>query len=138
MRLPVRRRISGLKFNITPLIDVVFLLIIFFLVASHFVRNERVEAVELPQASQGESEEEAPRRLVVTITADGKMHVAGRVVEQPQLEQMILAAALEPDAAEFELRIRSDRDVPYETVEPILLVAARAGVSRVRFAVLPQ
>ncbi|MBM4074764.1 MAG: biopolymer transporter ExbD, partial [Planctomycetes bacterium] len=45
MRLPSTQIQRGLTFNITPLIDVVFLLIIFFLVASHFIRNETLEPV---------------------------------------------------------------------------------------------
>ena len=67
MRIPVRRT-SQLRFNITPLIDIVFLLIIFFLVASHFVRSELQEPIELPAAREGESEpNEIARRLVITI-----------------------------------------------------------------------
>ena len=72
MRVPTQRERSGLRVNITPLIDVVFLLIIFFLVASHFIRSETREPVNLPEATQGEDEEsENPRRLVVTVNREG-------------------------------------------------------------------
>ena len=58
MKIPTRTQDRGFAFNITPLIDVVFLLIIFFLVASHFIRNENVERIELPLASQGKDDDE--------------------------------------------------------------------------------
>ena len=137
MKIPTSNRARGLRFNITPLIDIVFQLIIFFLVASHFVRNENLEVVELPEATQRESDEaESPHRLVVTITANRAMHVAGNAVDLTAVEQMI-AAGLEASPQRFEVRLRGDRSVPYELVEPILLACARAGVRDVKFAVVP-
>jgi len=49
MKIPGRVRGAGLKFNLTPMIDVVFNLIIFFLVASHYSRSEAVVDLELPR-----------------------------------------------------------------------------------------
>ena len=65
MKVPTRTQDRGFAFNITPLIDVVFLLIIFFLVASHFIRHENVERIELPLASKAEEDEESATRMVV-------------------------------------------------------------------------
>lgn len=137
MKIPTRQRSRGLKFNITPLIDIVFLLIIFFLAASHFVRSESAEAVELPAATQKEDRDESPKRLVITITADQQMHVAGHVVELPGVERMISAGADE-DADQFEVHIRGDRSVPYKLVEPIMLACARSGVTKFKFAVIVE
>lgn len=138
MRIPTRNYHQTLRFNLTPLIDIVFLLIIFFLVASHFVRNENVEAVELPSATQHKTDvDESPRRLVVTITADRQMHVAGKPVDLLAVEQMIVAGH-EADSNRFEVRIRGDRSVPYELVKPIMTACARAGVTDVKFAVMAE
>ena len=73
MKIPTRSGERGFAFNITPLIDVVFLLIIFFLVASHFIRNENVERVKLPLASQGKDDEEPASRLVITVIPSGDL-----------------------------------------------------------------
>lgn len=141
MRLPSRGRGGGLKFNITPMIDVVFNLIIFFLAASHLARSEVVEQVDLPEAGTSQPEQsELQRRLILTITPDEKIHVSGNEYKLPQIEQLIVAERGE-DAAkgrDFEVRIRTDRRVPYRTIEPLLLACARAGVSKVKFAVLPK
>lgn len=139
MRLPSPRRDGGLKFNLTPMIDVVFNLIIFFLAASHLARSEIVADVELPEAATGGPEEsELNRRLIVTILADGSFDVGGTELAMPQVEQLIVAGyEAQTKNREFEVRIRTDRHVPYARIEPLLLTCARAGVTRIRFAVLP-
>jgi biopolymer transport protein ExbD len=134
MRVPRRERQSGARFNITPLIDVVFLLVIFFLVATHFAHQEEVEAVELPTAGNVAGGPEVPRRLTVTVRADGTMSVKGRVVDALEVEHLILADTTER-SADYEVRIRADQQAPYERVEPILLACLRAGVTKIGFAV---
>ena len=140
VKVPTRKREHGLQFNVTPLIDVVFLLIIFFLVASHFVHAENKESVDLPKATQADDQaDDSPNRLVVTVTADRQLHVGGRVVGFDELEQMIFAGGASDNGEErnrFEVSIRGDRTVPYSVIEPIILACARAGVTRVKFSVL--
>lgn len=140
MRIPVRQRGSGLKFNLTPMIDVVFNLIIFFLAASHIARSEIAADVELPRASSGGPEKaDLRRRLIVTILPDGTMNIGGRELILPQVEQLIAEGSVEREGTdEFEVRIRTDRRVPYRYIEPLLLACARAGVTNVKFNVLPE
>jgi biopolymer transport protein ExbD len=138
MRLPSQNVQRGLQFNITPLIDVVFLLIIFFLVASHFIRNERVEEVELPDATTGREEDEIASRILITIATDRQLILAGHAATLDEIERRLQLAAEEYGAGATELRIRADRSVPYSIVEPLLLAAARSGIGKVRFAVLPK
>ena len=138
MKVPSRQRERGLQFNITPLIDIIFLLIIFFLAATHFVRSETLEAVELPVAVEGEFDaDEQLKRLVVTITADHKLHVNAGEVTFAAVEQMVLNG-IEKNGQTFEVRIRADRSVPFRVIEPIMLACARAGVARFKFAVLQK
>jgi biopolymer transport protein ExbD len=138
MKTPGAPRRRSIGFNMTSLIDIVFLLIIFFLVASHIARSEAVEAVNLPEASEVQSETgRTPQRLVVTVMADRSMYVASREVTLPQLEQTILAASKE-SARGFELNIRADRNATYAEVEPLLLTCARLGVTQVGFNVLQK
>jgi biopolymer transport protein ExbD len=136
MRIPTRTQDRGFAFNITPLIDVVFLLIIFFLVASHFIRNENVERIELPLASQGKDDEDSPSRLVVTVMPSGELMHGMTAIPQEEFEQLLRFLILKHGVAATELRIRADRSVIFSKVEPLLLTAARQGVTRVRFSVL--
>ena len=138
MRVPTRPRQPGIRFNITPLIDIVFLLIVFFLAATHLTQNEKLEAVELPEASQNESEpDEAPRRMIITITLDDKMHLRGSEITPEELEAQLLSLD-ESKRHEMEIRIRGDRRIPYRIVEPVLISCARAGISNVKFLVLNE
>ena len=91
MRLPdASLRRTPLKFNITPMIDVVFLLIIFFLVASYFIRSEQSRQVTLPVASKGQPDDiSSPHRLTITIEPDGQLSVAGTQMSENQILKLI-------------------------------------------------
>lgn len=134
MKVPRRERQSGARFNITPLIDVVFLLVIFFLVATHFAHQEHVEAVELPRAENVGDEPELPRRLTVSIIADGQMYVKGRAVDAIEIEHLIREDT-KVQSADYEVRIRGDQRVTFDRVELILLACLRAGVTKIGVAV---
>lgn len=137
MRPPLRARQHGLKVNLTPLIDIVFLLIIFFLAASHLAQSETAQAVELPEASPQEDEEQLPKRMVITITSTEQLFVAGNEISLPQLEALILRAKEDAGDEPIEVQIRSDRQVPYRVVEPVLLACVQAGITKVNFAIHP-
>lgn len=138
MKIPTRARQQGIRFNITPLIDIVFLLIVFFLAATHLTQNEKLEAVELPLASQHESEpEEAPRRMIITITLDKKLHLRGKEISAEELDAQLLSID-DTKRKETEIRIRGDQRIPYQIVERVLISCARAGISNVQFAVLNE
>ncbi|QDT31620.1 ExbD/TolR family protein [Thalassoglobus polymorphus] len=134
MRLPVRSRKHGLKVDITPLIDVVFLLVIFFLVASHFAKSEPTEVVELPTATQS-TDDENPRRLIVTVNSAGEYYVNAEQVQMGQIEEMIQDGA-EGDPETYAVRIRGDRTTPYSAIEPIMLICPKYGVTKFGFHVI--
>ncbi len=140
MRVPINFSRAGASFNMTPMIDVVFLLIIFFLVSSHLARQEVQLEMDLPDAGTGEpTGDDQTRRVVVNVLPDaeptGRIMVAGRRMQPDELTRLIDYESRRADR-QLEVRIRSDRTVPYGAVEPILLACARAGVWRVTFAVV--
>jgi len=139
VKIPSASRGGGLKFNLTPMIDVVFNLIIFFLAASHFARSEVAEDVDLPLAGGAESErDDASLRVTVTLLADGRLLIGSREGALPQLETVLSQGVATHGATAVQVRIRTDRTVPYGRVEPLLLTCARQGVTKVRFAVIPE
>jgi biopolymer transport protein ExbD len=127
MAVQIKKGTALAALNITPMIDVVFLLIIFFLVASHFVRSEHAEAVDLAEATQEEDQNPLALPLVVTIQADRSMTVRSEPVDHPQIDQLILAGKIE-QGERFEVHVRADKTVPFEVIEPVMLACARAGV----------
>ncbi|APZ93833.1 ExbD/TolR family protein [Fuerstiella marisgermanici] len=139
MRLPTHlSQRTPLRFNITPLIDVVFLLIIFFLVASHFVRSEQAEAVALPTATAGEADDQqALHRLTVTINKDGSLFIAGEPADEASVQQRIkdLHAAAVAANIEPELRLRLHREGRYGQTRKLIEFAASQDIRSVKFAV---
>ena len=140
MRPPVRQRGGGLRLNLTPLIDVIFNLIIFFLAASHFARNEPATAVELPTATRGDRGDDTPRRLTITVVPGENETpaylVAGKAEPVAAVEALLLAAKNEAGDQPFEARFRADHRVPFGAIEPLLVACAKAGVRDVKFAVI--
>ena len=142
MRVPANYSRGAVDFNMTPMIDVVFLLIIFFLVSSHFAQQEVQADLELPTAGSGRNpEEDEARRVVVNVLSQQRpgeqMMVAGRIVDERELTRLIAAENNQSKQADrtLEVRIRSDRRAPYRIVEPIMVACAEAGVWKVTFAV---
>ncbi len=136
MRLPNHASSSPVSFNMTPMIDVVFLLIIFFLLSSHLARRESHVELSLPAAISGEDawDEKTPR-CTLNVLADGTILLAGRVTGHAELDRRLrnFQAELGPRA---EVRIRADRRAAYQYVSPILSAAARVGIRSVTFSVI--
>ena len=134
MRVPNLLRQGSVGFNMTPMIDVVFLLIIFFLVSSHLAKQEARLDLPLPEAETGQlSNDEAPR-VIVNVLAGGELRLAGRRIEPGQLASR-LQTRREEAGDQLELTIRGDRDVPYQYVQPIMLAATTAGIWNVTVSV---
>ena len=135
MRVPSNLRSGTLGFNMTPMIDVVFLLIIFFLVSSHLAKQEVQMPLPLPLAQSGNKsiEEDVPR-LTINVLADGTLLLSGRHIQHTELVAR-LTDRLREEGPGLQVRIRGDRNAPYQFVEPIMLACARAGIWDVSFSV---
>jgi biopolymer transport protein ExbD len=121
----------------TPMIDVVFNLIIFFLLSSHLARQEVQLRLDLPAAATGNrpGQTSGPRRVVLQILPNGEVTLGGRAVAAARLTTA-LADEQARSPGEIEVRIRADRRVPYRHVEPILRSCAGLGIWNVTFAVV--
>lgn len=77
MAVQIKKGMSTSSLSMTPLIDVVFLLLIFFLVATRFEQEERDMEVKLPQASEAEPTIFPGREVFVTVTPNGQYFIDG-------------------------------------------------------------
>jgi|SRR6056297_400254 len=134
MRIPRLGAGGGLATNMTPMIDVVFLLIIFFLVSSHLARQETQVPLELPSAATFREETDWEHRLTINVLADGRWMIAGTEMTEAGLRGRLRAhQARHGEAAP--VRIRTDETVPYQRVEPLLRISASEGLWNAAFAV---
>ena len=120
--------------NMTPMIDVVFLLLIFFLAATTFAREEVELDLRLPEAKSGRPGTPT-RQLVVNVFADGRLSVEGREVTLEALQQK-LAAAAQRDKDQPVL-VRGDREAQFGVGLQVLDVCRLAKITKVDFAALP-
>jgi biopolymer transport protein ExbD len=142
MRVRTNLSRAALGFNMTPMIDVVFLLMIFFLVSSHLAQQEVQMELDLPRAGSGQrpDKDDVPRVVVNVLPEEQparRIMVGGRRIQDEELARLIEYESLRR-GRQVEVRIRSDRKVPYHVVEPVLVACARAGVWKVTFAVLEK
>ena len=125
--------------NMTPMIDVVFLLIIFFLVSSHLQKQEAHAELDLPAAETGDENVQADNRtLTVNISsrqANFQIAFGARIVPPAKLKKQ-LQSELKRAQGNIEVRIRGDRSIPYRAVEPILVTCAELNIWNVQFAVI--
>ena len=120
----------------TPMIDVVFLLIIFFLVSSHLARRENQMPLSLPNAASGEDETDVSKpRITLNVLPSGELLLAGSPVGKRDLAAS-LGAAVQREGKDVELRIRADREALYQHVSPVLSAAAGSGIWNVTFSVV--
>jgi biopolymer transport protein ExbD len=101
--------------SLTPLIDIVFLLLIFFLVATRFAEEERELDVQLPDASEAKPLTSKPRELFINIDERGRYYVTGKMVTLSQLHP-ILEAAWVNNPGRASVVIRADRRVTWQYV----------------------
>jgi biopolymer transport protein ExbD len=101
--------------SLTPLIDIVFLLLIFFLVATRFAEEEREMDVQLPDASEAKPLTSKPRELFINIDERGRYYVTGKMVTLAELHP-ILHKAWVNNPGRASVVIRADKRVTWQYV----------------------
>ncbi len=125
---------DNFEIPMTSLIDIVFLLLIFFLVATNFNRRETDHSVVLPQSESGVKAENVPSRLVINIRHEGTLVVNGSVLSQPELRKLAEDfVSVHPGRPAV---IRADAQVPYRVVMQVFGICRGAGVVNVDLPVL--
>lgn len=112
--------------EMTPIIDMVFLLLIFFLVATTFHQTEREMQIALPVASSSAPISAVLKELIVNVDVDGRIIVAGRTVEAEELRSIVTqAVTVNP---EQKVTVRGDRGTAYANIIVVLDICKGAGI----------
>lgn len=119
--------------NLTPMIDVVFLLIIFFMVGTQFTQPEREIPLKLPGVGGLKAMVAVPERREIAVTADGRIVFDGQTLTSEQLVAKLQALRVRyPD---LRVALRADGEVKYQSVAAAMWAANQAGVSDLTTAV---
>lgn len=128
MAVKIKRSSVASNLSLTPLIDVVFLLLIFFLVTSEFEEEERRLDIVLPTATSATPMISKPREIVVDIDQDGRIYLGGEPTRLAELERLI-AAAVANNPTNQTVVIRADQATAFQPVVSVMDVCNRTGVS---------
>lgn len=124
-----RHQADEINVNLTPLIDVVFLLLIFFMVSTTFTRETQLE-VDLPQADNS-AQVDQQRPLEVVITADGEFSVNGEGLVNSQARTLRLALTkVSGENYDQPLTISADARTPHQAVVTAMDVAGGLGFTK--------
>jgi biopolymer transport protein ExbD len=113
--------------DLTPMIDMVFNLLIFFMVVSHFASEERALKVQLPDASEAMPLTAKPKEIFINIDQDGRYFIGSRQLSALELEQYLLAAVRNNPLSQTAV-VRADKRARWEPVAAAMNLCNKAGI----------
>ncbi|BDS08254.1 biopolymer transporter ExbD [Oceaniferula spumae] len=130
------REPESAAFPLAPMIDVVFLLLIFFIATMQFSQSERELNVSVPVAEEGADARQTVGELIVNVRDNGEVVVDHAVMTQEQLySKLTRIAAVHKNQA---IRIRGDGKVEYQKIVEVIDICQKAGIPNISFATQVQ
>lgn len=116
------------QLNMTPMIDVVFNLLIFFMVASEFAKEDRQLDVQLPAASEAMPLTAKPKEIFVNVDSNGRFFMENRQVSEDEVDAYLQRAARDNPVNQSVI-IRADKRVPLDYVVKVMNLCNRAKIT---------
>ena len=113
--------------DLTPMIDMVFNLLLYFMVVSHFANEERTLKVELPTGSMAMPLTAKPKELFVNIDQTGRYYVGSRRLDERELARYLRQAAIDNPTNQTVV-IRGDKRCPWDFVATAMRLCNEAGI----------
>ena len=124
------KRARSVELNMAPMVDMIFLLIIFFLTATTFSEKEREQDVLLPSNSlPGSLSRSLDNHLIINVLEQGGIRVAGQTLELAQLFEFVKERRSRSRQA-LKVQVRADKRTAYGNVARVLEAVERAGVQK--------
>ncbi|MGC1276468.1 MAG: biopolymer transporter ExbD [Planctomycetaceae bacterium] len=120
---------------LTPVIDIMFLLLIFFMVGTQFVDDERYFDIKLPTVSDAMAVTSLPDPATVNVTAAGDVILDGQAIALPELESRLVA--MRENYPGQAVVLRGDGSTSYQQVMDVLAVVKKSGITGVSLANRP-
>lgn len=118
--------------DLTPMIDVTFLLIVFFMTVANLITEQKIQ-LELPVAEESMIPRDLGVRQMVSVTSDGSLYAGVSEVDPEQLTAIVRQGSQE-FGSEFKVFVRGDKDTPFMEIRKVMDACAAAGVTDITFA----
>ena len=145
MLVSTKKRVKESEMNMTPMIDVVFLLITFFMVVTEITRQDDIEDLQLPDVVASTPDDNPdPQRLVLNVKRDGSFWFGGaRRTEQQVKDALAIEARLSRNADGISDRVvlvKADRRVRFEAIRKLIILCVDRNIRiwRLAFGTLPR
>ena len=125
-----KREAKRLSLEITPLIDVIFLLLIFFMISTTFISTPRIE-VNLPKAS-AKATSDPPKAIEITITRKHAIFIDGKRIKKEDVQQTLTRR--KQKTKQDSLIIRADGQVQHQVVIFVMDAAKKASIHKLSIA----
>ncbi|MDP7559527.1 MAG: biopolymer transporter ExbD, partial [Planctomycetota bacterium] len=121
-------------FQMAPMIDIIFVLLLFFLVTSALQENEKALTIDLPQASQASPGGQGRTELIININKKGDIIIKNEKMSLKLLsERLVQLAQLYKGIGIPAVIVRGDKDANYGRIVEVLDICAKAGMHNVSF-----
>ncbi len=128
-------RKDDIDLNLTPLIDVVFLLLIFFMVSTTFEKTSKLK-IDLPEASN-KAQQQENLKIVIGIDVKGNYYVNDRQLVNTQLKTLKMALTKVADGnTDIPVVLRADAKTPHQAVVTAMDAASQLGLTRLSISTL--
>lgn len=128
MTVKLKRTSAIGSLSITPLIDVVFLLLIFFLVSSRFSEEERELDLNLPSVTEALPATAQPDEIVVNVDDEGRYYINGAFRQVEQVEQLLRRAKTNNPLTQTVV-IRADKEANWQPVATAMGLCKKVGIN---------
>lgn len=113
--------------NLTPMVDIVFQLIIFFMVGTKFTEMEKKIDLSVPAVAHSANLPDAPTKRIINVYRDGRIELDRQVVSLDQLQSEL--SAWRGRSADQSVIVRGDAEGPLQNVASVLTACRDAGIS---------
>jgi biopolymer transport protein ExbD len=123
-------------FQIAPMVDVLLVLMCFFIVTWNFAKNEMELDVKVPAAEKGEDQKAVMNQTVLNVKSDGTVIWGRKVIERPELlERLTVLVKTAPDYA---IILRGDGAASYQSIVSVIDTCRDAGIWNLAFATIDK
>ena len=128
----ISRQPPPIAMQLAPMIDILLLLLSFFIISWQFSRSETELNVSVPTAQEGADPDRQRGEIIINVLPDGGIRVEGLTVDLLQLHQKL--AAIAKQFKNQPVRIRGDGKVPYQRIVEVIDTCQKAGIWNISFA----
>ena len=133
MKMPITDKEEA-TFQMAPMIDMVFLLLVFFMCASHMAQQQNLK-LEIPEARKAVVPKERPDRWIVNVDKDGNVY-EGNILLGNDVETLAANVKVKMQQnPKLRIYLRADKDSPHKNVKKVIHEMAKVGVSDFIFGV---